>query len=429
MENTLEFVDKQLTATIDNQKKEIDIYKIIKLPTQFYLNKNIDTILGKEISIDLFLGYTDDEEILPIPKGFVYFTITSLSGNTEYLKTTEYFTNGEIKTQLTNLLPIGSYLLNVEYPSSKYYESTTITIQFLINRRTVKCILDKEYYEQYPGKILNITAQLLDTENNKPISNCIVNYFFNDYEFVTQTNNQGYAQITITMPNIDKEQCVTNLKYPLQIQIDNESYRLISETYIDIYFKKYKTSIIYTSTVSNNQIHIVGDVYGYDDDNKLVNVDYGDIDFNILNFSNAHTPTEVDVNGHFTLDIPVTQTENANVPESNPIMFSAPKLTKIDIDMPNGTTVTRNYVEKHRMKFVATVTTQDQPVPYGMVTFVIMQNYDEIYRYVTELNEYGEAFFFFDVSTVGKYQIQAKYHSIFEYQASESDVKTYEIED
>ena len=110
-------------------------------------------------------------------------------------------------------------------------------------------------------------------------------------------------------------------------------------------------------------------------------------------------------------------------------MFSAPKLTKIDIDMPNGTTVTRNYVEKHRMKFVATVTTQDQPVPYGMVTFVIMQNYDEIYRYVTELNEDGEAFFFFDVSTVGKYQIQAKYHSIFEYQASESDVKTYEIED
>ena len=76
MENTLEFVDKQLTATIDNQKKEIDIYKIIKLPTQFYLNKNIDTILGKEINIDLFLGYTDDEEILPIPKGFVYFTIT-----------------------------------------------------------------------------------------------------------------------------------------------------------------------------------------------------------------------------------------------------------------------------------------------------------------------------------------------------------------
>ncbi len=429
MENTLEFVDKQLTATIDNQKKEIDIYKIIKLPTQFYLNKNIDTILGKEISVDLFLGYTDDEEILPIPKGFVYFTITSLSGNTEYLKTTEYFTNGEIKTQLTNLLPIGSYLLNVEYPSNKYYESTTITIQFLVNRRTIKCILDKEYYEQYPGKILNIIARLLDTENNKPISNCIVNYFFNDYEFVTQTNDQGYAQITITMPNIDKEKCVTNLKYPLQIQIDNESYRLISETYIDIYFKKYKTSTIYTSTVSNNQIHIVGDVYGYDDDNKLVNVDYGDIDFNILNFSNAHTPTEVDVNGHFTLDIPVTQTENANVPESNPIMFSTSKTTKIDVDMPDGTTVTRNYVERHHMKFVATVTTQDQPVPYGMVTFVIMQNYNEIYRYITELNEDGEAFFFFDVSTVGEYQIQAKYHSIFEYQASESDVKTYEIED
>ena len=98
--------------------------------------------------------------------------------------------------------------MNVEYPSNKYYESTTITIQFLINRRTVKCILDKEYYEQYPGKILNITARLLDTENNKPISNCIVNYFFNDYEFVTQTKNQGYAQITITMPNIDKEQLI-----------------------------------------------------------------------------------------------------------------------------------------------------------------------------------------------------------------------------
>ena len=97
--------------------------------------------------------------------------------------------------------------------------------------------------------------------------------------------------------------------------------------------------------------------------------------------------------------------------------------------MPDGTTLTRNYVEKHHMKFVANVTSQDKPVLYGMVTFIIMQNYDEIYRYITELDKNGEAFFFFDVSTVGEYQVQAKYHSIFEYKASESDIQTYKIED
>ena len=374
----------------------------------------------------MFLGYIDDEEIIPIPQGFVYFTITSLSGQTEYLKTTEHFVNGKIKTQLTNLLPTGSYLLNVEYPSSKYYEGTTITLQFLVNRRTIKCVFDKEYYEQYPNETFSITTRLLDTENNKPIGNCLVNYSFNDYEYVTQSNDQGYAQMTIKMPDINKEQCITN-KYPLQIQIENESYRLTSETYINIYFKKYKTSTIYTSTISNNQIHIIGDVYGYDDNNKLVNVDYGNIDFNILNF-NDHTPTEVDINGHFVLDINFDQSEDANVSESVQ-NFSSPKATKIAVDMPDGTTVTRNYVEKHHMKFVATVTSQDKPVICGMVTFIIMQNYNEIYRHITELNKDGEAFFFFDVSTIGNYQIKAKYHSIFEYQTSESDVQTYEIED
>ena len=427
MENTLEFVDKQLTATIDNQTKEIEVYKIVKTSTQFYLNKNIDTVLNKAINVDMFLGYLDEEDIAPISQGFVSFTITNLSGQTEYLKTIEYFTNGEIKTQLSNLLPIGSYLLNVEYLGNKYYDGTTITLQFLVNKRSIKCVLDKEYYEQYPSQVFDINIQLLDTENNKPINNCIVNYFFNDYEYVTQTNDNGYAQLTITMPKIGKEQCVTNLKYPLRIQIENDSYRLISETYINVYFKKYKTSVTYTSTVSNNKIHIIGDVYAYDDNNKITNVDYGTVDFNIENF-NEHTLSEVDVNGHFVFDIPVTQTENANVSPSKPF-FSTPKITKIDVDMPNGTTLTRNYVDKHHMKFVATVTTQNKVVPYGMVTFVIMQNYNEIYRYITELDENGEAFFYFDVSTVGEYQVQAKYHKIFEFQASESDVKTYKIED
>ena len=427
MENTLEFVDKQLTATIDNQTKEIDIYKIIKMPTQFYLNNNIDTVLNKAISVDLFLGYIDDDEIKAIKQGFVSLTITSLSRQTEYLKTIEHFSNGEIKTQLTNLLPIGSYLLNIEYLGNKYYENTAITLQFLVNKRLVKCVLDKEYYEQYPNEIFNINVRLLDTENDKPINSCIVNYFFNDYEYVTQTDNNGYAQLTIKMPNIDKTQCVTNLKYPLRIEIEDKSYKLISEAYIDVYFKKYKTNVIYASTVNNNQIHIIGDVYGYDDNDKLANVDYGTIDFNISNF-NEHTLSEVDVNGHFSLDIPITQTENVNISPSN-LMFSSPKITEINIDMPNGTTLTRNYVEKHNMKFIATVTSQNNVVPYGMVTFVIMQNYNEIYRYITELNEDGEAFFYFDVSTVGEYQVQAKYHKIFEFQASESDVKTYTIED
>ena len=429
MKNELKYIDNQIVATIDKQKEYIDVYEIIKTPTQFYINKNIDTILNQAIDVDIFLGYTSsDNKIEGIKKGFVYVSVTNLSGKTEYLKTTIYFTNGEIKEKLVNSLPLGIYILNIEYPGNKYFEFSSTTLQFSINKKHARCEFDKEYYEQYPNQTLEIGARLLDDNNGKAIEKCTINYSFNGYEYITQTDKNGFANLIITMPQIAENECTGNLKYPLKIHINNETYKLISKSTINITLKKYETSVVYTSTIEDNKIKITGNVYAYDDNDKMINVDYGNIDFTILNFNETENYI-VDKNGYFVFDKNIVQTENANVTPQSPMMFSTNKKTNINLDLPNGTVVKRDYVQKNNIKFVATVTNQGKNVPYGMVTFIITQNYNEIYRYITELNNYGEAFFYFDVSTIGEYEVKAEYHGIFEYQKSESDIKTYKIED
>lgn len=429
MENQLKYVDNNVAATIDNETQHINVYEIIKFRTYFTLNNNINTILEKPIDINLFLKYINgNNESELIPKGYVDIIITDISNKNILLKTTSNFNNGKIETQIKNNLPIGTYILTIKYPGNKYYEEKTISFQFLISHKTAKCIFEKDFYEEYPNKIFNINMRLLDVYTNKKISNCTINYSFNNFDYITKTDENGFANLIINTPDIDPSKCTNNFKYPLKVYIDDSSYRLSSETSIDVYIKKYKTSIIYTSSIDNDTIKIIGDIYGYDDDEKIVNVEYGTVDFDILNI-NKQISTDVDTNGHFNLDIPIDLTENANIEPQELENYSVPQTTKIEVDLPNGTTMTRNYVKKNRIKIVANVTSKDKPVPYGMVSFIISQENKEIYRYVSELDMEGTCVFHFDVSTIGSYQIRAEYHSIFEYQSSISETKKYTIED
>ena len=64
-----------------------------------------------------------------------------------------------------------------------------------------------------------------------------------------------------------------------------------------------------------------------------------------------------------------------------------------------------------------------------MVTFVIKNDGKEVYRYVTELDETGEAFFAFDISKDGDYTIQAFYHPMFNFLGSESQIINYKVND
>ena len=64
-----------------------------------------------------------------------------------------------------------------------------------------------------------------------------------------------------------------------------------------------------------------------------------------------------------------------------------------------------------------------------MVTFIIHQEDREVYRYVTEVNENGEANISFDISLIGDFTIQAFYHPMFNLLGSESQIVEYTVKD
>ena len=89
----------------------------------------------------------------------------------------------------------------------------------------------------------------------------------------------------------------------------------------------------------------------------------------------------------------------------------------------------RSYQPKKSADFLAIVEDQitRERVNESMVTFVIKEDDDEVYRYVTEVNEIGEAYMSFDVSTIGHFTVQAFYHPMFNLLGSESQIIQYEV--
>jgi len=513
-----EYVGDELSATIDNETQKIQVYKIVKAPTHFILYDTIDTALNTAINVNLFLGYGEESEIeedeydispinkedtdkiTPIEKGFVKLKITSVSGQMIYYEEVINFTNGHINTKINNNLNIGTYLLQVDYLGNKYYEPTSLTIQFNINRREIKCIFENENIEAYPNQNISIDLTLVDSLNNKKISNCLLYYYFNGIKYLTQTDNNGHAILNVTMPEIDSLICPMNIiqeiyndniisdvddnvfyfdddgrikylanktefildsnteqnnenieisvvdyndtnneeekeveynlvpKYTLEIEIDSTIYKLESKEYIDIFIKKYATDIQYTITNNDSIIYIEGDVIAYNDNNETSNVQYGLISYDVAEIE-PHPQSTITLNdvGHFSFEKEIIQTGNANESPKT-YSYSPVQTTKTILNIVGDSNkITRNYAKQHKIGFIAKTTSNNNPVSYGMMTFIITQNSNEIYKYVTEMNINGEASFYFDVSTVGKYKIKAIYHSIFEYQGSESNIMNYEI--
>lgn len=495
-----EYVGEDLTATIDHEKKTKSVSKIVKFNTQIFNNNNLDTILGAPINVDLFLGYIDsDEEINAIHQGTVTLTLSSLSGQTVYYKKNINFVNGIIKTQFANILPLGEYLLKIEYLGNKYFKEASTTIQFSIESRIIRCVFDDNIVQGFPDEIVNVGVTLLDYLNDKKIGNCAINYSFNNYDYTTYTNEYGYAILSFKMPSINSSVCLETLdindeeeeysieiddnvlffddngmikytnpnrtefkyddnndyipvfnkedipmgyenenttiqnytlvpKYPLEIDVDSTIYRFFSEQSITVLLKQYSTKISYNTLIDDTTLNIVGNVTGKGND--AVNVEYGVVSFNIAEIDpHPYKEVTIDENGHFDFNVKITQVENSNVTPTLPTLYSTPLETETNINIIGNTTVSRNYVKKNKISFKANVKTigSEEIVKYGMVTFIIMRNYEEIYRYITELNNNGEAYFNFDVSTIGDYQVKAEYYSVFEYKSSKSDTKTYKI--
>lgn len=486
----------KLTVTIDNETIPIEVEEIVKQQTQFIEKNTLDNVLYNPIIVQLSLIHYNDEnkyekindQIINaeqyiddfiaannyVERGTITFTIKD-NNNKVYDKKTVFFEDGKnIQTTLTNELGLGEYILIAEYEGNQYYAPTNIQIHFNVSKRKIKCIFEEDILSAYPDEEFTSNIQLKDILNDKPISNCIVYYNFDNNDYVIQTNGQGIGVITLTMPSIDPGKCSqrfnttnTNIDtsigeyywdddgnlqpveenqkiveneiieekptnrvdmYPINIFIDNNIYTL-DETIQYIAIKKYDTNIILTkNTYLNDQWHIEG--YVSDSENK--NTLYGDIEFNIVDINYTY-PSLIPVasDGTFELDIDTSNILNIVAdynPSSAPLICSPPQNVLITLnDIPEK--ITRNYVKKHGISCIAYVETlsDNKPVIYGMVTFVITKGEQEIYRYVTELNDVGEAYFIFDVSTIGEYNVQAFYHNIFEYKDNESDIKTYQI--
>lgn len=516
-----EYIGNELTATIDNQTITLNMNKIVKAPTVFICNSNLNTVINAPIDIDLFLGYEvandesieliNEEDIIEfeefslkgVEKGFINLKITSVSQQIQYYENRYNFTDGQIIDTINLPLPIGEYLLTADYIGNKYYEPGTITINFEVGKRNAKCIFESTDVQAYPNENIQIGLTLIDDMSGKKISNCLLNYYFNGYEYITQTNEQGYCNLNITTPDINPDICPLNTitinqdlevteeiedgvyyydddgniqyandlttfindiseeeaeflevdtpleediedgyeneedteqtytlvpTYPLEVAINSTTYVLISENIINILLKSYRTEINYQTTNDGYRIHVEGDVIAYDDNDNLVNVEYGNVNFDISELMPHPNKTNtIDSNGHFSFDTEIIEAESANVSPQPTKLFSTSKTTQIGLTSKSDLIVSRNYAEGHHVSFQASVTTNRISVPYGMVTFIITKDCKEVYRYITEVDVNGEAFFNFDVSTLGEYEIQAHYHEIFEYQESESNIITYNI--
>lgn len=493
-------VGNDLTAQIDNETQSLPVKDIIKFKTEFFNNKNLNTVINSPIDVDLSLIYIDEDETNPIDKGLVLLKMVSLSGQTTYFEEMITFKNGIIQKQLPNMLSIGEYKIEVNYFGDMFFEPTSISLQFKITKRLIKWEIDTtEVIQGYPNEMISVGIKLYDYLNDKKISNCIVNYTFNHFEYVTQTNENGYALLTFQMPDIDPQICpqasntpiIQNIEtnesllnntvfyfddngiikytnpnrtefsfdsnfdyipvfinediaadyenekpitenfaliptYPLEINIDSTVYQSISKENINVLLKQFQTNVNYNTQVENSTITINGNVSTENNNN----VKYGKINFDIGELSpHPYKEAFVDEDGIFNFNVQVVQTESANKDPTLPTLFSIPSLTYTTVSIIGDKTISRDYVNKHKIKFKAEVklVSSDEPVKYGMVTFVITKEEKEVYRYITELNNFGEAFFNFDVSTIGIYKVMAEYSKMFEYTSSKSEKETYEI--
>lgn len=512
--------DNKVTVTIDNQSLESsDIKEIIRLPTSII--GRADAILYAPIDINMMLVVPTDEEDSTqyqqvVEKGFVNISITNINQSITYDEKKHSFRDGIIQTTMTDKLGVGEYILNITYAGNNYYEPTTLSYQFNVGKRKVECQFHTNVNGGYPGKTIEVPLTLFDALNGKTINNCTVNYTFNDVGYITRTNGSGYANLTLTMPNVDEDHCASNIitndeevineyidddevdiywtidgtlvpyptdtttqftyddeydetvpeeepilsivdeedmeeddeidqedtkynvyVYELTIGIDNNNYEM-DEQIIYLSVSKIDTQITayFTKDDVAEKIIIEGDVFS--NQNYMTdNVKYGIVELYIPDV-NYTKKINIGDYGHFMFEV---QYEDINTVVSGNVQpyvaqsYSPEHYTKTTMYKGDGEKITdtlvfnRSYQPKKSADFLAIVEDQitRERINESMVTFVIKEDDDEVYRYVTEVNEIGEAYMSFDVSTIGHFTVQAFYHPMFNLLGSESQIIQYEV--
>ena len=173
---------EKISITIDNETQEIPIKKFNKLPTYIELNQSLNTALESDIQLNASIFYNkttsqinNDENIIGdnIPDENIHIdtepedmyaylmslehdedrisidgsvVVTIYNGEEKYHIKDTFFKKGKIIDSIPNTLPLGSYLMTIEYPGSKYFEPCVLSVNFNIEKRLGKCTFQSERY-------------------------------------------------------------------------------------------------------------------------------------------------------------------------------------------------------------------------------------------------------------------------------------------
>lgn len=439
-------VDGELKAIIDGQEWPFEVKEIERKNTYIKNVRSINTTLREPIEIFMYIyGFYNDKlpnnqdlndinSSLPnielIEQGNVLITIGNK--NTTYYKKRITFKDGLIQLSIPNDLSVGEYYLLVEYEGNKYYLPTSYKTYFNIEKRKVICTFDNFSWESYPNEPIEIGATFTDKENKKIIRNLQIKYSFGNSDYITKTDDNGYTLLSMRMPKI--KECSEVASYPLNIEIDNDIYVFEGITkYISAI--KYNTSIKLLGGLREeiNHLLINGNVVNEFADN----VHCGEMTVSINDTDIQKTFNIID--GLFNDYLPLFELINDENPHvvSSLSTFESEMIDTITTLTSNKETIKRNYKLNHYITFEAEVKDKGNNPAQGMVSFVINEiikkegktQKKETYRYVTELDDEGMGYFNFHVSKVGNFEIQVFYHESFFFNQSESEIKTYKVEE
>lgn len=439
-----------LIAVIDNQPRKFTIYEIDKKDTHISNNKLIDTVLYEPIQINakIFAFYKEDvsESIREkideytlgvelIEQGNVLITIED--EKRKYYEKKIAFRKGIIRATIPNDLELGNYTLTIQYDGNKYYSDTIYKNNFTISKRIITVKFDDFLWEAYPNQEVEIGVLFNDQLNNRPMSGVQIIYSICGTTYVTTTNYTGYATLKFKMPPIG-ECSEEPVACQLKIIVENNSYILEDITkYISVI--KYNTYMKILSGIREQINHLQID--GYIINEEADNVKCGQILTSIDNTDIKKTFNVAD--GSFSDYLELFKLQEYRIDNAIGIQFFDQKnsdtittlsINSINIEENEGNiTITRDYENDHYISFKAYVEEQfNHEGAEGMVSFIIrkgtsISDKDIVYRYVTELDSEGMAYFNFRVSTCGEYNVQAIYHESFFFNGSESTIKNYKV--
>lgn len=239
----------QVSVTIDNETQSLPIKKINKLSTYIGLNQSLNAALENNIEVDAFIYYIKKSEEPDIEnseintevtqeRDYLYstedndikfltgvdsndlkinidgiVTITIYNGEEIYYIKDVRFKQGHIIDSIANTLPLGTYTMVIQYNGNKYFEESSLTIEFNVEKRLAICELEKERYYGDLLETINISGILKDSERETPINNCLFYYDFNGETKSVTSNINGEFLFNITIPEPDISHC--NLSYEL----------------------------------------------------------------------------------------------------------------------------------------------------------------------------------------------------------------------